>query len=92
MNVGLYMMLGKRMRGEVVAIGDVFKGFQKFGPAFLLGLILGIALGVLYAVLFVFTAVIGSDKFHQREGIQAWGTNLLEPRLPFCCWPTASER
>lgn len=48
---GLFMMMFAKMRGEPVAIGDVFKGFQKFGPAILLIIIVVIATGVASVVL-----------------------------------------
>ena len=46
LSVGILMMIGSRMRGEPVAIGDVFKGFQKFGPAFLAALLVSVVIGV----------------------------------------------
>lgn len=49
--VGLYMMAFAKMKGEPVAIGDVFKGFQKFGPAFVASLLIVIAAGVVGVVL-----------------------------------------
>lgn len=51
MTVGLYMMVFKKMRGEQVAIGDVFQGFQKFGPAFVVYLVVGIGAGIVGVVI-----------------------------------------
>ena len=51
MAVGMFMMFAKKMRGEKVAIGDVFEGFQKFGPAFVVSLLGGLAIGALYLIL-----------------------------------------
>ena len=45
--VGLYMMAFAKMKGEPVAIGDVFNGFQKFGPAFVAYLIIAIPTAVI---------------------------------------------
>jgi len=49
--VGLYMMVFKKIRGEEVAIGDVFQGFQKFGAAFVVYLVVGIGAAVVSVVL-----------------------------------------
>lgn len=49
--VGLYMMVYAKLRGEPVAIGDVFKGFSKFGPSFLFALVVGLGTGIVAAVL-----------------------------------------
>ncbi len=46
LSAGLFMMLFAKMRGEPVAIGDVFKGFQKFGPAFVMMLVVMVATGL----------------------------------------------
>jgi hypothetical protein len=46
MSVGLFMMVHDKLRGEDIAIGDVFKGFQKFGPSFLVIVIVAIASSV----------------------------------------------
>ena len=63
MMVGLYMMVNSRMRGEPVEIGDVFKGFQKFGPAFVAALLIGIAsfaIGFLAGYIPVVGGIIGA--------------------------------
>lgn len=58
--IGLYMMVGSRMRGDSVEIGDVFRGFEKFGPAFLAYLLVAIAVYALYALFIILTLVLGN--------------------------------
>lgn len=51
MAVGLFMMVNDKLRGNSIAIGDVFKGFQKFGPAFVVFILILIASAVIGFVL-----------------------------------------
>lgn len=53
LGVGQIRMIEKQRRGEVPRVGDVFSGFDSFGPAFLttLALFVGVALGSLLFVL-----------------------------------------
>lgn len=51
LSVGLYMMAFAKMRGEEIAPGDVFKGFSKFGPAFVAALVVAIGAGIVGMVL-----------------------------------------
>ena len=51
LSVGLFMMVFKKMRGETIAIGDVFQGFSKFGPAFVAVIVLAVAVGLIGVVL-----------------------------------------
>lgn len=51
LSVGLFMMVFKKMRGETIAIGDVFQGFSKFGPAFVAAIVLAVAVGLVGVVL-----------------------------------------
>ena len=43
---GMYNITNKARAGETVEFGDVFKGFENFGPLFLSGLITNILIGV----------------------------------------------
>ncbi len=53
MIVGYNRMCLRAARGEHIEIGDVFKGFDAFGPSFILSILLGIivAVGVLLCVI-----------------------------------------
>ena len=46
MTVGYQSMCIRAARGESVQIGDVFSGFSKFGPSFILMLLYGLAVGL----------------------------------------------
>lgn len=51
MAVGLFMMVHGKLRGNSIEIGNVFKGFQKFGPAFVVFILILIASSVIGFVL-----------------------------------------
>lgn len=51
MMIGYNQMILRAAKGETIAIGDVFAGFQHFVPAFLLYLIMGIAIMIGFMLL-----------------------------------------
>ncbi|MFP3903383.1 MAG: hypothetical protein ACLFWB_03975 [Armatimonadota bacterium] len=51
MAVGMFMMIDKKMKGQQPAIGDVFGGFQKFGPSFVAAILVGLGVFVVVVVL-----------------------------------------
>lgn len=53
MTLGLVDMAMRAVRGERLEIGDIFSGFNRFGPSFLLTLLLfaGVAIGTILCVL-----------------------------------------
>ncbi len=89
LGAGLFMMLFAKMRGEPVAIGDVFKGFQKFGPAFVFMIVVGIAAGIASVVLNLIPVigqvlspllgiVIGAAVFYSLPLIAATETGAMD--------------
>lgn len=71
MFLGYTKMTLRVARGETVAVGDVFQGFERFGPAFAAGLLALIAIivgsfvvvgGIILAFLFSFTFILMADK------------------------------
>ncbi|MCD6351311.1 MAG: hypothetical protein J7M26_04230 [Armatimonadetes bacterium] len=48
--VGLYIMCLKAARGQTVEIGDLFAGFSKIVPAYVVVIVIGIAVGILYFI------------------------------------------
>lgn len=89
MTVGLFMMMFKKLRGETVAIGDVFQGFSKFGPAFVAFIVVGIAGGLVAFILqfipilgqiasLVLVLVIGGAMFYLAQIIAATDMGGIE--------------
>lgn len=62
MLAGMIIICLKLLRGETAEIGDVFKGFDKFGPAFLLLLITYLAVGAIWlaTIIFAFIPILGA--------------------------------
>ena len=62
LEAGLFMMMFAKMRGEPVAVGDVFDGLCKFGPAILLTIIVVVAAclaGALLSLIPVVGQIVG---------------------------------
>ncbi|MCA9685313.1 MAG: hypothetical protein KC457_24245 [Myxococcales bacterium] len=57
--LGYNRMVLRAVRGEQVSPGDVFSGFDKFGPAFVLMLLMGLAIGVGFMLLFIPGLILG---------------------------------
>lgn len=61
--LGYCKMSLRAARGEQVAIGDVFEGFQRFVPGFVLFLLMGIAIGIGFVLLVLPGLVLGALFF-----------------------------
>ena len=56
---GLHKMTVKARRGQTVAMGDAFSGFENFGPIFVAGLLYSIGVGLGSALCFIPGLIIG---------------------------------
>lgn len=81
MVIGLYRMAFKQMRGETIAVGDVFQFMDVLGPAAVATILVTIAVitgtifcivpGILLAGVWMFTFPLIADK--GMDGVQAMG-------------------